>query len=243
LPISYQIPQVAHAVVEFSLQYPEEYKHWHTNSNTLVTLSCKSEKHLCEFSELLENKSVKHIRFFEPDIAYGLTAICLVPSLQAKKLCSNLSLAGKNVDETKEQQKKKWLMETKTLLHELNLQSGLVVKERLLDLLNMIYHPEMPPKFSWRLPTWFFPYAASMRYSLFKKLILERAALLYDLPEDKLEIVLGGEKVDEVSGLLVDLAKANTNYKGLDLKAEIKKLDVEGLKICTKRYGIGGTVK
>lgn len=73
--LEYSKPYVqgAHALANFSLEFPEEFKEW--NNHTLVFLGCKDiEKERF----LLKNKLSENISSFnEPDYDNRLTAICV----------------------------------------------------------------------------------------------------------------------------------------------------------------------
>jgi len=64
--------QAAHALSEFALQRPEEFKEW--SNHTLVFLGCDDiEK---EYHKLC-NKGVECVPFYEPDYEDKMTAVCV----------------------------------------------------------------------------------------------------------------------------------------------------------------------
>lgn len=65
-----------HAIVEFSLEYPNHYYNWKVNSNYLCCLELEKNR----FDYLLSQLDLLKIRysvFFEPDIGNELTAIAV----------------------------------------------------------------------------------------------------------------------------------------------------------------------
>lgn len=91
----YQMPQAAHAVTQFIMDYPERAREWFKVSNTLVILATKDEQSLHKLTQKLDLHGLKYSKFFEPDVGNALTAIAIVPSPHAKRLCSSIPLAGK----------------------------------------------------------------------------------------------------------------------------------------------------
>jgi peptidyl-tRNA hydrolase len=94
ISLQYQVPQVAHAVLQFANDYPQEQKEWFEKSNTIVVLSAKNLVELEDFSKKLDLKGIRHSKFKEPDIGNKLTAIAIVPNEKIKKICSKFKLAG-----------------------------------------------------------------------------------------------------------------------------------------------------
>lgn len=70
LDISYRFVQGAHAVAEWSLKYPDQWK-----NETLIFLSVKNEFQLIKWIEKLKIKKMKYVCFNEPDIGNEITAI------------------------------------------------------------------------------------------------------------------------------------------------------------------------
>ncbi len=82
--------QIAHAIVEWTTtRPPEEVERWRIESNTVVVCTVEDERELATLSELTSEDA---IGFRDPDIKNELTAIALLPSNRAKKLCRNLRL-------------------------------------------------------------------------------------------------------------------------------------------------------
>lgn len=55
-------------------------------------LSVESIRDLQFLKEKLSFNNIPHAPFFEPDLDYSLTAICIAGTDEAKKLCKNLPL-------------------------------------------------------------------------------------------------------------------------------------------------------
>jgi peptidyl-tRNA hydrolase len=99
LTLQYQLPQCIHSVVEVAIQFPEEHRQWHKDSNTVVVLAAKDLNELEKLCEELEENNLKFVKFFEPDVGMKLTSISIVPDKdrmkEIKKICSKFKLAGK----------------------------------------------------------------------------------------------------------------------------------------------------
>jgi hypothetical protein len=209
LPASFQIPQTAHAIVEFSNKFPEEYQKWYKDSNYIIALACKTERDLWNFSNSLKEKKIKHSRFLEPDLGNSLTSLAIVPCPEAKKACSGLPLAGKDISQDEE--KKIWLQKTKNIFcnSDFDLKRNMEIKEKLFELVDFIKHPENPLKHKWKFPGWFFQQAETILYNLPDDFVLEKAALCHRLPEDKLQFILGDVVIDETTKLLLGIVLEN----------------------------------
>lgn len=87
--------QTAHSVADFAAEFPAEFKKWKQDSNSIISLSCKSEEELLrlfdKFSEVTPT-----VKFFEPDIDTN-TSICLLGTPDVRRRLSHLPLALKNV--------------------------------------------------------------------------------------------------------------------------------------------------
>lgn len=90
-----QLSQSLHSSLEFFNQYPSISKEWITKSNYIVCLSVKDETELEALSQKAKENNITIVEFREPDLNNQLTAICLEPSIEAKKLCSSIPLALK----------------------------------------------------------------------------------------------------------------------------------------------------
>lgn len=90
-----QASQLCHAFRQFSHDHPEIDKEWFNNSNYICLLSVKDELALNELIEKASLHNIKFSVFREPDIVNQITAICLAPCKESKKITSNLRLALK----------------------------------------------------------------------------------------------------------------------------------------------------
>lgn len=88
----YQAVQSSHALLNFIFTHPELSLDWYNNSNYLCQVSCKDEEMLKQYIDKCVLKHIKHVIFREPDYNNEITAIALEPSLNSKKLISNLPL-------------------------------------------------------------------------------------------------------------------------------------------------------
>jgi len=84
-------------LADFCLEYSEEAKEWHSESNYIIILSVKTEQCLCDFSQTLSCSGINHSIFREPDIGNEITALAICPGPQVKKLCQHLPLALRNI--------------------------------------------------------------------------------------------------------------------------------------------------
>lgn len=92
-----QSVQSSHAMIDFCFKYPEIAKNWHENSNYMCQSSVANEYELMEISYAAQQKGIKVVEFFEPDLNNQLTAICLEPGEATKKLTSKLPLMLKEL--------------------------------------------------------------------------------------------------------------------------------------------------
>lgn len=101
LPPGYQATQSTHSALNFAIEHPEIFKEWQQNSNYIAQLSIKDKKELSKLADKARYKGIKITKFYEPDLNGELTSICLEPSLESKKLCSNLPLMLKEYNNEK----------------------------------------------------------------------------------------------------------------------------------------------
>jgi hypothetical protein len=86
-----QAVQSIHSLHEFQNQHNSLYQQW-LKTPTIVLLSVRTIQDLQFLKEKLNHNNVPNSPFFEPDLDYALTAICIAGSEDAKKLCKNLPL-------------------------------------------------------------------------------------------------------------------------------------------------------
>lgn len=84
--------QSAHALANFAIENFSIFESWQKESNYLIQLSTDSLSSLQEFLVKLENNSIAHTAFYEPDLDNILTAICIEPTEQARKITGSFPL-------------------------------------------------------------------------------------------------------------------------------------------------------
>ena len=195
LPLSYQIPQTNHASLDFASEFPDEYKEWHTKSNSIITLSTRTERDLWSFCDLLTKKGQRFTKFFEPDCGWALTAIAIVPGPDVKKICSGIPLAGK-YNNPKAQENFKALKDTVYEMTQCSqskgqnmLEHGLSVRDYMFDLVSFLKDASVPLKHQWKMPSWFFPYAASLSRNLCSDFTIDRYTTMHDCGKPKVKIL------------------------------------------------------
>lgn len=87
--------QSAHALADFIIAHPKVAQKWHKESNYLVTLSVPDEVSLLQLASRLSERGINFVTFREPDINNQVTALCIEPHDDVRKLCSNFPLALK----------------------------------------------------------------------------------------------------------------------------------------------------
>lgn len=92
LPDGVQSVQSSHAAINFIMKYPADSREWFTSSNYLAQLSCENESELEKIAVEAEKRGIKVVRFLEPDIGNQLTAICLEPGRETRRLTSSYPL-------------------------------------------------------------------------------------------------------------------------------------------------------
>lgn len=90
-----------HASLEFAYEFPEQFRRWHSESNSIIVLAVKDETSLRGLYDKLKSLGRCVSRFEEPDIGNEWTSICIEPHEDNKKLLSCLPLAGKVKNETR----------------------------------------------------------------------------------------------------------------------------------------------
>lgn len=97
----YQVGQACHALQQFAMEHPDVNKEWFERSNYIAVLSVRDEGELHGLIDKASKRGLRFSIFFEPDLKYEITAIALEPGKDAKKLCSSIGLALKEVDNDK----------------------------------------------------------------------------------------------------------------------------------------------
>lgn len=63
-----QAAQVAHAALEFSIEFPDISRHWKQTSNYVCILQVPDEKTLLDLADLAWKDGVEHVVFHDPDV-------------------------------------------------------------------------------------------------------------------------------------------------------------------------------
>lgn len=90
----YQCVQSTHSIADFAHEFPDTFRKWKNESNSIICLSAKSEEHLLKLYEKY-SLLTPTIKFFEPDVNEW-TSICLYATPDIRKKLSSLPLILKN---------------------------------------------------------------------------------------------------------------------------------------------------
>jgi len=99
LSAGYQAVQSSHAIADFAIQFPAIFKKWHEESNYIIQLSVDSKFDLEQLIDKLEKNNIKFVPFYEPDLDNQLTAICIEPCEQARRITSSIPLMLKELNQ------------------------------------------------------------------------------------------------------------------------------------------------
>lgn len=89
--------QAVHAAFEYAVVHPKQAAAWYRESNYLVLLEVPGEGALQDLSRRAQLREIPAVEVREPDYDDQLTAIVLGPGDAARKLCSSLPLAMREV--------------------------------------------------------------------------------------------------------------------------------------------------
>lgn len=90
-----QMAQSAHAMSQFAVEYPEQFKNWYENSQYVACLSIEDEESLLSLVEKLRSRGVVVSVFREPDYNHKATSIAIEACDQGRRLTGSLRLAQK----------------------------------------------------------------------------------------------------------------------------------------------------
>lgn len=148
-------------------------------------MATENERELFEFSERLVQKGIPFETFLEPDLGHELTAIALHPSEAAKRACSSLPLALRELPDPsclkREAQLRRVVrdMQNCEQIEGLSvLGHGLAVRDRLFELLD--YIDGAPLRSDWRLPDWVDKYSDQLRERTFDRYTLAKYTIFHD---------------------------------------------------------------
>ena len=191
MSVGYQAVQSAHAVADLLVQYPEETRQWHKDSNTIVLLSVPTEKDLFNTAKALRASKIVHIEFREPDIGNALTSLALLPNEAATQFCKgNFSVAlhpyridaNKNSAASDKEKRTRELVKKMSSCFQTKEQTifdhGMSVRDYTFDLLGILEGNK--PKFNWQLPSWFFEYKDLILKNLLDEYYIEKYTVFHD---------------------------------------------------------------
>jgi len=92
IPYGSPCAQVAHALTEFSIKYPADFRDWYVASNTIAVLQVPTMLDLAKLCERAEFESVRKAEFHEPDLNNELTAVAFEPSENTRLMLKRLDL-------------------------------------------------------------------------------------------------------------------------------------------------------
>jgi hypothetical protein len=91
-----QLAQALHAAIEFANDHPSVQARWHALSNSVVVMSATTEQ-LHQLLDRCQDRELQHSVFVEPDMDDRLTAVCVEPTREGKRVTSNYPLALKGL--------------------------------------------------------------------------------------------------------------------------------------------------
>lgn len=76
-----QIAQVAHAALDFAIEFPDIAKRWKQNSNYICVLQVPNEEALLDYADLAWKDGVEFVCFYDPDVDHdgSHTALAVAP--------------------------------------------------------------------------------------------------------------------------------------------------------------------
>lgn len=161
-------------MAEFAYFFPETFKKWKEESNSVIVLEAKTEQ---ELEKLITKYStqVEVAEFREPDIDNQLTAIAFYASPELRKKLQSLPLAGrsKSVADLIYD-----MSQTEQTQGQSVLDHGISVHKYYLDLLNKLTTGES--KFEWKLPEWLTENSDFILKNQCKLSILQEYQLFHD---------------------------------------------------------------
>lgn len=142
----YQSQQSTHSIADFAYEFPQSFKDWKENSNSIICLQVKDETQLLEYYNRL-SKLTSVVKFNEPDINDETTSICLHADKDVRKKLSSLPLLGKPTKLTKDKVIADMADTSQTDTQSV-LEHGIAVSKKFNDLISDKVE-------DWKLPTWF----------------------------------------------------------------------------------------
>lgn len=90
----YQAVQSTHSVADFSYEYPEIFRKWKEDTNSIICLDVKNESELLKLYDKLKGET-QSVLFFEPDVN-EYTSMCIYGTHEIRKKLNSLPLLLKN---------------------------------------------------------------------------------------------------------------------------------------------------
>lgn len=87
----YQATQSSHVIAQFIFEFPQIAQKWFSNPY-LALLSVENESELKKLIQKLQQSNLKYSVFRESDIDNQITAICIEPSDETRRITSQLPL-------------------------------------------------------------------------------------------------------------------------------------------------------
>lgn len=88
----YKIVQTAHSVADFAENFPETFKKWKEESNSIICLSVDNEFELEKYYHKFR-KDTDAVIFYEPDVCEN-TSVCLYGKIEIRNKLKKLKLIG-----------------------------------------------------------------------------------------------------------------------------------------------------
>lgn len=90
----YQAVQSTHSVADFAAEYPENFKKWKSETNSIICLGVLNETELLKLYNKFKDKT-QSVIFFEPDVN-EYTSLCIYGTPEIRKKLNNLPLLLKD---------------------------------------------------------------------------------------------------------------------------------------------------
>lgn len=168
----YKSQQSTHSIADFAYEFPQSFKDWKENSNSIICLQVNNETQLLEYYNKL-SKLTSVVKFNEPDINDEATSICLYADKDVRKKVSSLPLLGKPTKLTKEKVIADMANTPQTDTQSV-LEHGIAVSKKFSNLISNNVE-------DWKLPTWFTDNREFLFENLHTKEILEEYHILHDI--------------------------------------------------------------
>ena len=94
----YQVVQSTHAIADFAHEFPDLFKQWKSESNSIIVLEVQNEEKLKKLFIELKRMKANTVLFYEPDIS-ATTSLCVYGTPEIRKKLSNLPLLREKKNE------------------------------------------------------------------------------------------------------------------------------------------------